>query len=339
MELFRKALSFVVLSSTCLFAAEITYSDSQMGKSITYPGTPVPMEKIQNPDAPYSFNTYCTDIGKDGTFKTGAFQVTKIRRHAERKTLSRSMSQNVRTFIHYITCENEAEYRVTCGNGLSYSGKLKWTAEPERCKKNCSVDKGWKTVSLADYNASTGKFYQKGFCKDKNRVPKEEIFEQWNVRKVALPASVKFQKARASSRFCSGAQFLVCFLWRKASWQGKRDQFGFFEREASRDTSRVPCRTSWQEIKSSMFRGRESIPTVCISLRLHTGSREIPMSRSCRTGKTITRNSQFPLRFTSISKRFLARTTGIPGRRMRQSRSIWSRTAREALSFGKCFED
>lgn len=188
MELFRKALPFVVLSSTCLFAAEITYSDSQMGKSITYPGTPVPMEKIQNPGAPYSFNTYCTDIGKDGSFKTGAFQVTKIRRHAERKTSIRSMSRNVTTFVHRITCENEVEYRVTCGNGLAYSGTLKWTAKPELCTKNCSVDKGWKTVSLGDYNASTGKFYQKGFCKDKNRVPKEEIFEQWNVRKVALPA-------------------------------------------------------------------------------------------------------------------------------------------------------
>lgn len=188
MELFRKALPFVVLSSTCLFAAEITYSDSQMGKSITYPGTPVPMEKIQNPGASYSFNTYCTDIGKDGSFKTGAFQVTKIRRHAERKTSIRSMSRNVTTFVHRITCENEVEYRVTCGNGLAYSGTLKWTAKPELCTKNCSVDKGWKTVSLGDYNASTGKFYQKGFCKDKNRVPKEEIFEQWNVRKVALPA-------------------------------------------------------------------------------------------------------------------------------------------------------
>lgn len=186
MELF-KALPFVVLSSVSLFATEITYSDSRMGTAITYPGSPVPVENIQNPKAPYSFNTYCTDIGKDGKFKTGAFEVTKIRRHAEKKTIKVSTAR--RLIPNYlITCENEAEYRVTCGNGLAYSGKLKWTAAVRRCKKNCNVDKGWKTVSLGDYDASTGKFYQKGFCKDENRVPKEEIFEQWNVRKVALPA-------------------------------------------------------------------------------------------------------------------------------------------------------
>lgn len=187
MELFRKALPFVVLSSVSLFASNITYNDSRMGTSITYPGTPVPAENIQNPNSPYSFNTYCTDIGKDGKFKTGAFEVTKIRRHADRKTIMRSIARGSSIPNYYITCENEAEYRVTCGNGLAYSGKLKWTAEMQRCKKNCSVDKGWKTVPLSDYNASTGKFYQKGFCKDQNRVPKEEIFEQWNVRKVALP--------------------------------------------------------------------------------------------------------------------------------------------------------
>lgn len=186
MELF-KALPFVVLSSVSLFATEITYRDSRMGTAITYPGSPVPVENIQNPKAPYSFNTYCTDIGKDGKFKTGAFEVTKIRRHAEKKTIKVSTAR--RLIPNYlITCENEAEYRVTCGNGLAYSGKLKWTAAVRRCKKNCNVDKGWKTVSLGDYDASTGKFYQKGFCKDENRVPKEEIFEQWNVRKVALPA-------------------------------------------------------------------------------------------------------------------------------------------------------
>ncbi len=187
MELF-KALPFVVLSSVSLFATEITYRDSRMGTAITYPGSPVPVENIQNPKATYSFNTYCTDIGKDGKFKTGAFEVTKIRRHADKKTIMRSVARSSSIPNYYITCENEAEYRVTCGNGLAYSGKLKWTAAVRRCKKNCNVDKGWKTVSLGDYDASTGKFYQKGFCKDENRVPKEEIFEQWNVRKVALPA-------------------------------------------------------------------------------------------------------------------------------------------------------
>lgn len=188
MKLFHKALPFVVLSSIPLFAA-VKYTDSGMGTSITHPGAPVPASGIQNPQASYSFNTFCTDIGSNGKFKSGAFQVTKLRHRADQKNFARTVSSRVSASpVQYIiTCENEAEYRVTCGNGLSYSGKLKWTMDPKKCKKNCKDDKNWKTVSLNDYNASTGKFRQQGFCKESNRVPLEEIFEQWNARKVSLP--------------------------------------------------------------------------------------------------------------------------------------------------------
>lgn len=189
MKLFRKALPFVVLSSVSLFAADYTYTDSQMGTSISYPGTPVSSEKIQNSGAAYLFNTYCTDIGSDGKFKSGAFQVTKLRHRVPSIQSRITVAKSSVTLTQYmLQCENEAEYRVTCGNGLSYSGKLNWKTNYRSCKKDCKTDsKNWQTISLKDYNASTGKFHQKGFCKSTNQVPFGEIFEQWNMRKVALP--------------------------------------------------------------------------------------------------------------------------------------------------------
>ena len=89
MKLFCKALPLMVLSAVVFCSAKtdsslVYYAEGYNRNAVTYPGSPVPASKIQNPKADYLSNTYCTDIGSDGKFKKNAFKVTKLKYATQR---------------------------------------------------------------------------------------------------------------------------------------------------------------------------------------------------------------------------------------------------------------
>lgn len=182
MKLFCKALPLMVLSAVVFCSAKtdsslVYYAEGYNRNAVTYPGSPVPASKIQNPKADYLSNTYCTDIGSDGKFKKNAFKVTKLKYATQRDG-----SIWCSACADRIQCDYRVDYQVTCGNGLTYAGDFEWAINTTGLGKN-----SWKEVPLSKYDASTGKFLPKKACGKLNRVPTEEIFKMWDGRKVAFP--------------------------------------------------------------------------------------------------------------------------------------------------------
>ena len=182
MKLLNKALPLIVLSSVAFGVAKtdstlLYFAEGNSKNSLTYPGSPVAASKIQNPKASFSPNTYCTDIGSNGKFNKNAFQLTHLK-----YSFNKDYKKTRPNGSPYIECHYAAEYKVNCGNGLSYKGDFKWGIST--VGKSSSK---WTDVPLSEYNATTGKFLPKKACRDLNRVPTEEIFKIWNGRKVAFP--------------------------------------------------------------------------------------------------------------------------------------------------------
>ncbi|MFA6836648.1 MAG: hypothetical protein WCR04_09650 [Fibrobacteraceae bacterium] len=183
MKHFVCVLPFVLWSFSSLFADDVAFSEDSLKAPITYPGSPIPNKYLASSGKTYLYDTHCTGIGANGKFSKGSFEVLKLHRRIRREVNTKPIPD---VWKYY--CDENVEYKVTCGNGLSYKGQLQWEKYRWKCQYGCShVNTSWQNVPLSDYNATTGKFAQSGKCKDVNKVPISQIFNLWNNRKVALP--------------------------------------------------------------------------------------------------------------------------------------------------------